>query len=70
MWTESNDMDKIAAYHTLYEALMTTIKLLAPVCPHITEEIFQSLGGDRTTVHMCDWPIADLTLWTTVWRRR
>jgi len=61
MWSESTDMDKVAAYFTLHDALMTAIKLLAPVCPHITEEIFQALDGSKGSVHMCDWPIADLT---------
>ena len=62
MWNESTDMDKIAAYVTLHDALMTTIKLLAPFCPHITEEIYQALDGSKATVHMSDWPNADLTL--------
>lgn len=61
MWTESADMDKIAAYVTLYEALMTTVKLLAPFCPHISEEIYQALDGKLTSVHMCDWPMSDPT---------
>ncbi len=55
-------MDKIAAYVTLHDALMTTIKLLAPFCPHITEEIYQALDGSKGSVHMTDWPNPDLTL--------
>jgi len=62
MWTEANDLDKLAAYHTLHRALMTTVTLLAPICPHITEEIYQAIDGSLPTVHMCDWPTADLTL--------
>ncbi len=62
MWSEANDLDKLAAYHTLYDALMATIKLLSPFCPHITEEIYQAMDGELTTVHMSDWPIADPTL--------
>jgi isoleucyl-tRNA synthetase len=61
MWTESTDMDKIAAYVTLYDAIMTTVKLLAPFCPHISEEIYQALDGRLGSVHMCDWPISDPT---------
>jgi isoleucyl-tRNA synthetase len=61
MWSESTDMDKIAAYVTLYDALMTTVKLLAPFCPHVTEEIYQSLDGRLASVHMSDWPVSDPT---------
>jgi isoleucyl-tRNA synthetase len=62
MWSEAADMDKIAAYVTLHDALMTTAKLLSPFCPHITEEIYQALDGGLGSVHMAEWPIADLTL--------
>ena len=62
MWREATDLDKLAAYHTLHNALMTTVRLLAPFCPHITEEIYQALDGSLPTVHMTDWPVADLSL--------
>lgn len=62
MWTEATDLDKLAAYKTLYDAIMTTVKLLAPFCPHIAEEIYQALDGSRLTVHMADWPVPDLTM--------
>ncbi|WP_019176842.1 isoleucine--tRNA ligase [Methanomassiliicoccus luminyensis] len=62
MWSESSDMDKIAAYKTLYDAIMTTTKLLAPFCPHITEEIYQALDGSMETVHMSDWPVVNHSL--------
>ncbi len=62
MWKEGNDIDKLAAYRTLYDSIMTVAKLMAPFCPHITDEIFLSLDGSKDSVHMCDWPIPDLTL--------
>jgi len=62
MWKEDGSQDKIAAYKVLHESLMAVTKTLAPFCPHITEEIFQNLDGSRGSVHMCDWPIPDLTL--------
>ncbi|MBD3261532.1 MAG: valine--tRNA ligase, partial [Candidatus Altiarchaeales archaeon] len=36
---------KSSAQHTLYQSLLTILKLLAPIMPHITEEIYQ--GGFR-----------------------
>src|SRR3972149_6431526 len=32
-WKTENDADKLAAYHTLYECLVTLCKLMAPVTP-------------------------------------
>jgi len=61
MWTEKNDPDKLAAYATLYESLSTLLKLLAPLAPYITEELYQALvrtvdSGTCESVHICDWP--------------
>jgi isoleucyl-tRNA synthetase len=61
MWKEEGDSDKLAAYKVLYDSLMTASKLLAPICPHITEEIYRHMDGERESVHMLDWPTPDLT---------
>jgi len=55
-WAEGEDRGKMAAYRVLYEALVTTARLLAPFCPHIAEEIYQDLDGRMLSVHMADWP--------------
>ena len=61
------DADKLAAYATLYECLVTLTKLLAPVMPFITERMYQnlvrSLSPDaRESVHLADYPVADAAL--------
>ncbi|MEM2943770.1 MAG: class I tRNA ligase family protein, partial [Methanomassiliicoccales archaeon] len=61
MWKEEGDSDKLAAYKTLHDVLMNVTKLLAPFCPHIAEEIYQHLDGSMESIHMLDWPAADLT---------
>ncbi|HUT27758.1 MAG TPA: isoleucine--tRNA ligase [Methanomassiliicoccales archaeon] len=61
MWNEEGDSGKLAAYRTLYDAIMDTALLMAPICPHLTEEVYRHLGGEKTTVHMMDWPSSDLT---------
>lgn len=61
MWKEEGDLDKLAAYKTLYDALMTIVKLIAPFCPHIAEEIYQHLDGSLESVHMLEWPVPDMT---------
>ncbi len=60
-----DDTDKIAAFATLYEVLVTFVKVLAPVLPFVTETIYQSLIVDvgvpnsPESVHHCDFPEAD-----------
>jgi isoleucyl-tRNA synthetase len=56
-WTE----DKIAAFTTLYEVLITLVKLMAPFVPFVTEAIYQNLRTEQMpeSVHLCDWPQVD-----------
>ncbi len=63
-WKSESDVDKLAAYCTLYEALVTIAKLLAPFTPFVAEELYQNLvrGVDPSapeSVHLCEWPVAD-----------
>ena len=63
-WKSEDDSDKQAAYIVLYEVLNNVIKVLAPVLPLVTEEIYQNLvrNLDETapeSIHLCDYPIAN-----------
>ncbi len=42
------DVDKLAAYQTLYEVLVTLTKLLAPALPFLTERMYQNLVRGST----------------------
>jgi isoleucyl-tRNA synthetase len=59
-WRAEVDDDKIAAYHTLFEALENLDKLLAPFIPLISEAVYQNLskgnGEAPESVHMTDFP--------------
>ena len=46
-WKSEDDDDKKAAYHVLYEVLSNTIRVLAPVLPFITEEIWGHLKSEQ-----------------------
>ena len=63
-WSEDRDManDKNASYFTLHYAIMRTALVLAPIAPHIAEEVYQHMGGKMLTVHMEDWPKSDASL--------
>lgn len=56
-----NKKDKEAFYMTCYEVLVTLSKLLAPITPFITEEIYKNLTGNES-VHLSLWPKADENL--------
>jgi len=63
-WKTESDSDKQAAYATLYEALVTLSKLLAPTMPFIAEEMYQNLvlsvtPGAQPSVHLAAWPAHD-----------
>jgi valyl-tRNA synthetase len=49
-----------AARYTLYQALLTTVKLLAPLLPYVTEAIYGGLfAAEGASVHRAAWPAAD-----------
>lgn len=51
---------KRAAQYTLYHSLLTTLKLFAPILPHITEEIYQNhflIKEKDTSIHLTSWPV-------------
>ena len=60
---ENADADKHGAYATLYDCLLTLIKLIAPVMPFMTEQMYQNLAGStgkaRESIHLDDFPVAD-----------
>jgi len=62
-WKSESDSDKQAAYSTLYTALVTVSKLLAPAMPFLADELYQNLvrSVDDTapeSVHLAEWPQA------------
>jgi isoleucyl-tRNA synthetase len=68
-WKSESDEDKKQAYNTLYTALVTITKLVAPLLPFTAEAIYRNLTGERS-VHLADWPDnADLVMNEDVLRR-
>ena len=70
-WKSESDSDKLAAYATLYECLVTLAKLMAPFTPFLAEEMYGNLvvggwklevGGNAAppeSIHLTDWPMPD-----------
>jgi isoleucyl-tRNA synthetase len=69
-WKSASDhqerMDKLAAYASLYEVMVTFSKVLAPLMPFISESIYQNLvvdagmhKADEESIHLTDFPESD-----------
>jgi isoleucyl-tRNA synthetase len=52
-WAEDH-----AAFDTLYTALELLTRVMAPLAPLVTEEVWRGLTGGRS-VHLVDWPTVD-----------
>ena len=63
-WSEGTDSfdDKMASYYVLHNSIMTTALLLAPLTPHISEEVYRHMGGTKLSIHMEDWVTTDESL--------
>ena len=60
-WKGEMSPDKRAAYATLFEVLDGALRLMAPVIPFTTEEIYRALHGRSAdiSVHLSNYPEAD-----------
>ena len=58
--SELNDSKK-SVYLTTYEVLLGLSKLIAPITPFVSEEIYRGLTG-KESVHFEDYPVADKKL--------
>ncbi len=61
-WKSEINTNKLSAYQTLYECLVTVSKLMSPFAPFFAEELFRLLntvtGKEKTeSVHLADFPV-------------
>ena len=60
-WKGDYERDKISAYQTLYECLISVSKMMAPVAPFYADRLFQDLNGSTqrepaSSVHVSYYP--------------
>jgi len=60
-WNARDERDSLAAYQTLYEALVTIARLFAPMMPFLAESMYQNLvrrpvAGSAASVHLTEYP--------------
>ena len=59
-WGGGMTDDKLSAYETLYECLVTVAKLMAPFAPFYADRLYRDLTQDEMqSVHLTDYPKAD-----------
>jgi len=65
-WKSGMDAEKRAAFETLYETLVVLSKLLAPIVPFVSEEVYRALvppfhPNEPESVHLASYPEPDGT---------
>ena len=66
-WKSEADADKLGAYATLYACLTTVARLMAPLAPFVSEQMYRNLElrfnpDSPDSVHLTDFPAADVSL--------
>ena len=61
LYNEERKKEKASAQYTLHTSLQTILKLLAPIIPHITEELYQQFAKSTNqekskSIHISKWP--------------
>jgi valyl-tRNA synthetase len=59
LYADSADLkaSKDAARYTLKTVILKSLKLLSPITPHFTEEVYQYLDEGGESIHQTDWPV-------------
>jgi len=62
VWSDHpRSAEKLAFYATLFDVLKTVSQLLAPLCPFISELVWERLGF-KDSVHLTEWPAVRASL--------
>lgn len=62
VWSDDpRSAEKLAFYATLFDVLKTVSQLLAPLCPFISELVWERLGF-KDSVHLTEWPAVRASL--------
>ena len=61
-WASVLDDSKKAVYQTTYEVLVGLCKLMAPIVPFVTDEIYRNLTGEES-VHLAQYPVCNESMY-------
>jgi len=65
-WKSEDNQDKLSAYQTLYTCLETVARLMSPIAPFFSEQLYRDLNNVTSrnkaeSVHLTDFPVANTT---------
>ncbi|NEW08963.1 isoleucine--tRNA ligase [Paenibacillus sp. SYP-B3998] len=60
-WSSEMSVDKVSAYQTLRDVLLTLARIIAPYAPLIADDLHGNLGGEGS-VHVTDYPRVEQAL--------
>jgi isoleucyl-tRNA synthetase len=65
-WKSEDNQDKLSAYQTLYTCLETVARLMSPIAPFFSEQLYRDLNNvtgrnKAESVHLTDFPVADMS---------
>ncbi len=65
-WKSEDNQDKLSAYQTLYTCLEIVARLMSPIAPFFSEQLYRDLNNvtgrnKAESVHLTDFPVADKT---------
>ena len=65
-WKSEDNQDKLSAYQTLYTCLETIARLMSPIAPFFSEQLYRDLNNvtgrnKAESVHLTDFPVANKT---------
>ncbi|MFX1565659.1 MAG: valine--tRNA ligase [Promethearchaeota archaeon] len=55
-YSKEDEVGRTAAWNTLHTVLKAILKLLAPICPYITDKIYRELYDTKTSIHKHHFP--------------
>jgi isoleucyl-tRNA synthetase len=63
-WKSEDNQDKLSAYQTLYTCLETVARLMSPIAPFFSEQLYRDLNNvtgrnKAESVHLTDFPVAN-----------
>ena len=65
-WKSEDNTDKLSAYQTLYTCLETVARLMSPIAPFFSEQLYRDLNNvtgrnKAESVHLTDFPVANIS---------
>lgn len=58
-WGHEGEASQASAFATLHEVLEVVLRLMAPITPFVTDQLWRQLGENKSSIHLANWPQID-----------